>query len=37
MGIVHFIAMSVVFVWMFNFVEITSVAQALRMMSVASV
>ena len=35
--IVLFIVMSVEFVWMFNFVETTNVAQALRMTSVAFV
>ena len=33
--IVHSIVISVVFVWMFNFVEITNVVKVLHMMSVA--
>jgi hypothetical protein len=35
--IVRFIVMSVVCVWMFNFVEITDVAQALHMTNAAFV
>ena len=35
--IARFIVMSVVCVWMFNFVEITNVAKALHMMNVAFV
>ncbi|CAB4007343.1 Hypothetical predicted protein [Paramuricea clavata] len=37
MEIVRSIVMSVVFVWMFNFVEITNVVKALPMMNVAFV